>query len=263
MKLTAIDQFGQTATTTLTFDGVPPSNAIDANDLEDISTLGSLAYSHTTFRRVTCTLHADVQLTNLGDDRLTGPVLAAVDPVRPLRVELASPAGELPDGRPHITFDTQLPIEGLPSGTTSTAIPVAFSNPSQSRFDFDVTLLATGNAPPRFTSSPPVSVVAGLPYRYQAVGTDANLRPADIPPGRCPRRNGHRPGNRPNDVDAGGRAGGHAPSGTDRQRRPRRLGPAVVPDRSPLESHQPTAPIHVVTGHSDRQRSKITATCPR
>jgi YD repeat-containing protein len=174
LEFTAVDQFGQSALATLILFGVPVTGEIDFGQLQDITTLGMLAYRTTTFNRATQRLHTDVELTNVGDDSLAGPVLAVYDPVRPLSVDLANPDNALADGRPFVSFDDELPPSGLPTGITSSSIRLAFDNQSRSRFDFNVTLLALGNSAPTFTSAPITEAVVGVAYQYAAVATDAD-----------------------------------------------------------------------------------------
>jgi hypothetical protein len=60
---------------------------------EDVTSLGQLTYSGTTFNRATRTLHAEAQLTNLSTDVMSGPFSAVLHPFRPPSVGLANADG--------------------------------------------------------------------------------------------------------------------------------------------------------------------------
>ena len=67
----ATDTVGQIGTATLILLGVPGSTGgFDYGNAQDVSALGELSYERTTFNRRTEVLHADMRLTNLGDDPL-------------------------------------------------------------------------------------------------------------------------------------------------------------------------------------------------
>ena len=106
---------------------------------------------------------------------MPGPVLAVFNPVRPPSVQLALPDGLTAEGLPYVSFDSQIPAGGLPSGATSQPATLAFANPQQMRFDVEVTLLAAANTAPVFSSSPLVFVTPQTAYQYAASAQDAEL----------------------------------------------------------------------------------------
>ena len=63
-ELEAIDQFGQSGTTTVTLNGVTADALAAAAITEDVTLGADLQYARTTFNRSTNMLHADVRLHN-------------------------------------------------------------------------------------------------------------------------------------------------------------------------------------------------------
>lgn len=177
LEFTAIDQFGQTASATLTLNGIAASGTIDFDQLQDVRLQGSLDYRATTFNRFIGKLHVDARLTNIGTEGLAPVVVAAYDPFRPLRVELANEDGALDDGAPFVSFDSELGSNGLAAGETSAPIRLDLANAGRERFDFDVRLLGYGNTPPEFTSSPRIQAMVDRPYSYTAVANDPDGDP--------------------------------------------------------------------------------------
>ena len=106
---------------------------------------------------------------------MPGPVLAVFESVRPPSVQLALPDGLTAEGLPYVSFDAEIPAGGLPSAATSQPATLAFANPQQMRFDFEVTLLAAANTAPVFSSSPLVFVTPQTTYQYAASAQDAEL----------------------------------------------------------------------------------------
>jgi hypothetical protein len=87
--------------------------SLDFNQTQDITALGRLDYSRTTFNRQTGRLLADVRLTNFDADPLAAPVLAIVSQITPPSVELATADGIDPTGRAYVNFDMELGPSGL------------------------------------------------------------------------------------------------------------------------------------------------------
>jgi YD repeat-containing protein len=168
----AIDSAGGGTSESITLVGT--DGLLDFHQTRDITALGQLDYSRTTFNRQTGRLLADVRLTNLGADPLSAPVLAVFSQFTPPSVELASADGIDPTGHAYVNFDVELGRAGLAPAATSAPIALEFDNPGLDRFALDVSLSALGNSPPAFTTAPPVDALVGVAYEYQANALDAD-----------------------------------------------------------------------------------------
>ena len=128
-----ITNAGPAAGSTLPEPGVqrPARAAHRLRRLRDITALGQLTYTGTTFNRQTETLHAAVQLTNVGPDPLGNLVVMAFDGFTPPAAYLANPDTTHPDdGRPLIVYTTaDLGLDGLRPGETSDADRPALRQP--------------------------------------------------------------------------------------------------------------------------------------
>jgi choice-of-anchor A domain-containing protein/RHS repeat-associated protein len=165
------DSLGETAMASLTLTGVAAGSA---GQTQDVSLLGSLTYSATTFNRHTQTLYAQATLTDTSSTPLTGPVETVYQPILPAGVTLANPSGVTAGGGPFVTFLGGSSGNELAPGAASAAVPLAFGNPNLSRFTFTATLLEPAEQPPAFTSSPLTLATVGVPYASQPAAADPN-----------------------------------------------------------------------------------------
>ena len=175
----AVDATGYTVSTTVTLRGVE-AQPNPFEQFADITTSGALGYEGTTFNRSTQTLLTAILLTNVGEHPLSAPVLAVFEDITSPAVQLATPHAETPDKRPYSLFDEALGPHGLAHNATSAPVPLAFSNPTQARFAFEVSLLALGNTAPRFSSVPPTTTATGEPYVYAVTAVDAEQDPVSF-----------------------------------------------------------------------------------
>jgi RHS repeat-associated protein len=172
--VTATDALGQTATATLTLNGVITGGAPNFSQLQDITGLAKTSYKATTFNRHTNTLYANAFVTNAGPTPLAGPITVIYSNFATPSVSLGNPDGTTPAGAPFITFANQIGPQGLQPGAASAAHAVAFADASQAQVGFAVALLAQGNQPPAFSSAPPTLASVGRAYNYQPTATDPN-----------------------------------------------------------------------------------------
>ena len=161
---------------TITLVGANP-NGNPFSQFGDSTTSGEFAYKATTFNRKTKTLFTETTLTNTDTYVLGAPVLAVFNEIRPPTVELANADDVTPEGDPYVTFDDELGPSGLAPNATSAPIGLEFSNPTLSRFDFDITMLALGNTAPEISSVPPTTTASGEPYDYAILAVDAENDP--------------------------------------------------------------------------------------
>ena len=175
----AVDATGHTVSTTVTLRGVE-AQPNPFEQFADITTSGVFGYEGTTFNRSTQTLLTAILLTNVGEHPLSAPVLAVFEDITSPAVQVATPHAETPDKRPYSLFDEALGPHGLAHNATSAPVPLAFSNPTQARFAFEVSLLALGNTAPRFSSVPSTTIATGEPYVYAATAVDAEQDPVSF-----------------------------------------------------------------------------------
>ncbi len=155
----AIDNLGQTASATLTLTGAA-SAGLPSGQFSDVTALGQVSYSGSTFNRHTQVLYALATLTNISAGPLTGPVEAVLNPFSPSAVGLVNPDGQTSDGRPFVSFLTASGSQELMPGASSSPHLVTFANSPlttnhpalTTRFAFGLTLLAPGNTAPVFSS---------------------------------------------------------------------------------------------------------------
>ena len=191
LTVEAFAENGVRRAVTLTLIGTPAEPELDFTRLQDVTALGGLTYSGTTYNRQTRTLHARAELPALDAPLQSEPLVAVFAPIAPPSVQLANPAGFTPAGEPYVRRSTALrsranalatsssnPLgsgdpsyELLGSGDPSYEL-LSFTNPDQLRFTFDVTLLAQENTPPFFSSIPNLSAAIGSTYQYTATATD-------------------------------------------------------------------------------------------
>lgn len=167
------DSLGQSVSATLTLIGGSGS-ALPSGQLQDVTLLGQLSYTGTTFNRHTQRLVTQATLTDTSNVLLAGAVEAVVSPIAPLAVTLANAAGQTPDNKPFVTFLGGSGTQPLTPGGSSSPVTVMFQDGTRDRFNFGVTLLAPGNTPPVFSSAPNTQAGVGATYTYQAVASDAD-----------------------------------------------------------------------------------------
>ena len=172
----AIYADGNRTEATMTLVGVNP-NGNPFSQFQDSTSSGEFAYQATTFNRKTNTLLTETTLTNTDNTILGAPVLAVFNEIRPPSVQLANAEDLTPEGHPYVTFDDELGPAGLAPNATSASVELEFSNPTLSRFDFDITLLALGNTAPTISSIPPTITEGSEPYEYAVLAVDAENDP--------------------------------------------------------------------------------------
>ena len=172
----AIYADGNRTEATITLVGVNP-NENPFSQFQDSTSSGEFAYQATTFNRKTNTLLTEAMLTNTDNTILGAPVLAVFNEIRPPSVQLANAEDLTPEGHPYVTFDDELGPAGLAPNATSASVELEFSNPTLSRFDFDITLLALGNTAPTISSIPPTITEGSEPYEYAVLAVDTEKDP--------------------------------------------------------------------------------------
>ena len=170
-EISAINALGEVASKQVNLIGTEPGGPT-FDDFTDVTSSIEVGFVGTTFSRERGTMLAQVHIINQGDQSVRGPLRVVFEQFRPASVQLLSPTMLDPLGQPVIEFDVELGPDGLPPGATSQSLPIELSILPRERFDFQVSVLALGNTPPRFTSVPPSLARPDSIYTYSARATD-------------------------------------------------------------------------------------------
>ena len=176
-QVVATDSIGGQASMTLPVTGVTPAvDPVDLDNLRDVTSLVRIEYRNTTFNRQLQTLYVETLLTNVSDEPLAVPLLAAVSGLPAQTVTVADPDGTMPapDSRPFLLFDDEIASSDLEPGQTSGPLLVGLGSLDMQRFELDVSVLVEQNTAPSFTSVPVLEAVAGSSYQYGAEASDTN-----------------------------------------------------------------------------------------
>jgi len=174
-EVVAADDRGQHTTNTISVTGTVCPERFAS--LGWVTTRLEAQPGHTSFADWTQTLYAELALRNTGTEALRAPLYVSVTHISDPTVRLLAPDGLGADGVPFYEFAATLPGGSLPSGAQSAARALAFYNPNQSQFTYDLTILAQVNQPPRFTTVPPCEAIAGHRYNYASEAQDPDGGP--------------------------------------------------------------------------------------
>ncbi len=177
-EFTAIDSESRTVSQAITLTGTQrdPSQ-VDFTQFADVTGSFDVQYSRTSYNQSTHTVYAETAVKNSGQFQADVPLLVAIANLSDPRVLVRDAAGKTPEGLPYYDF-TALVAGGTlaPQGETS-LLAVAFFNPNQTQFTYDLVFLGRLNEPPRVTSVPTTSARAGRTYRYEVEAIDPNGDP--------------------------------------------------------------------------------------
>ncbi len=140
-------------------------------DFAEVSDLIQAEFSNTSFDQPGQRLLVDVAANNSGA-ALKGPILMAVGLDLHPGVELLNADGVTPNGEPYVVIVPDGEI--LPSGNSSAARELAFSNPGLESVDFEPRWLLPANQAPHFTSVPTTRATVGRPWTYPATAEDGD-----------------------------------------------------------------------------------------
>jgi len=117
-------------------------------------------------------LYADLAVRNASAYPLRGPLLVGVTRFSDPTVQLLAADGTSSDGIPYYDFSATLTNGLLNTGQLSGFRTLAFHNPNQIQFTYELLVLGQLNQTPCFTSIPKIEAVIGCPYAYDADATD-------------------------------------------------------------------------------------------
>lgn len=173
LVVTAADSRGQQTTTTVELTGTASTfdPATDSTGA-DLAGLAAPVYSRTSFNRLTRELLVDLRLANQGVESLKSTVVARLESVDPVGVELVNPDATSSDDRPLVLFDSELPAAGLATGQVSSAVQLRFGNRDAERFEPHFRILAESNRAPRIVSTPDTEAIPTRAWNYQLRAVD-------------------------------------------------------------------------------------------
>ena len=150
---------------------MPASGATNFSLLSDTSSLFSTTYGRTSYDDSSRTLFAAFTSQYNGQSGLAGQLLVAVKNISDPTVTLAAPDGFTPDGLPYYDLSS-LFTGSLASGTSITGKSLAFYDPNEVRFTYQLEFLSKLNHAPVFSSVPIVQAEAAVPFVYDLAATD-------------------------------------------------------------------------------------------
>ncbi len=174
-EFAAIDSENRTVSQVIILTGTQrdPSQ-VDFTQFADVTGSFDVQYSRTSYNQASRTVFAETAVKNSGQFQADVPLLVAIANLSDPRVLVRGAAGTTPDGLPYYDFSGLVTGGTLaPQGRTS-LLSVAFFNPNQTQFTYDLVFLGRLNEPPRITSVPTTSARAGRAYRYGVEAVDPN-----------------------------------------------------------------------------------------
>ncbi|MDV6032260.1 MAG: hypothetical protein F9B45_19665 [Phycisphaera sp. RhM] len=151
----------------------------DRIELSELSVVDSLTvnYGVTSFHEQETILTADVAVENVGEHGVSGPIVVVLDQISSVDVQAIDFDGITADGNPYFLADLVSSIGRFEPGSQTPPFQLAFSNPNQIQFLYDVTILARLNQAPELISAPVTEAINDKVYSYQALATDDDEDP--------------------------------------------------------------------------------------
>lgn len=144
---------------------------IDFDVLSDVTGSVVVGHGETSLNRSDNSLFSKISVTNIGQLSIAGRMIGVFENPSLELARLIRPDGRLPDGRFFIELTPESGI--LTPGETSHVRDLVISNPTNDRFEFELTVLAGVNtAPSRFITLPPSDVEAGRTVTYNSEAVD-------------------------------------------------------------------------------------------
>jgi RHS repeat-associated protein len=159
--------------------------AIDFSQLSDVTGSITTGYGITSLNSGTNVVYADLTATDTGTYSIRGPFLMEVKHISIPSVRVRGNTGVASDGTPFYDLSSLLPQPtsgpnspwaGINPGQSITST-LSFYNPEGLQFTYDLVFLGRLNHPPRWTSAPVVTAVAGTLYSYTPTAIDPDGDP--------------------------------------------------------------------------------------
>lgn len=147
---------------------------VDLSTLIDVTSSLTFTYQQTSFNDETNTLFADIWVTNNSSQPVDGPFVLVVQNLTDPLVAVSDFDGTTADSDRYYLLDDLSNTGTIQPGESTLARTLTFINPDESPFDYQLTVLASPNAAPAFTSRPVTLVESGRPYSYDSNAEDPN-----------------------------------------------------------------------------------------
>lgn len=172
---TAVDAFGQTATTSITLEGTQLSpQTFDLSRLADLTASFKGEYGRTSFDEKADLLYADLAIRNQGRYEAGLPLVVGIAHLSDPNVYVCGVDGVLPDGTAYYDFSDRLPGPRLFTEQVTSERTLCFYNPKRVPFTYELLVFGALNQPPEWITVPVSQVALGNSYVYDSAGRDAD-----------------------------------------------------------------------------------------
>lgn len=149
LLVTAIDNLGQSATTTVPFTGLTSLvGQFNSMNSIDVTSWTEIHFSSTTFHRQRNELFTAMRLSNRGIAPLDATLAAQFDAIEPATISVVLPNAMSDTGQPQMLFDSELPSSGLQPAQTSNSINMHFANSTRNKYATEISILAARQSYP-------------------------------------------------------------------------------------------------------------------
>jgi choice-of-anchor C domain-containing protein len=172
-EIVATDAVSQRTRVTLTLWGVnPPESGIDFSTFTDTTSSFASVYGRTSFDEDNKLLFVDLATRNAGAFETQTPLLVGVKNISDPSVSVVGFDGFMPDGTPYFDYSDQVATGRLKPNENSRAPSIAFSNPNQIQFTYELVFLSQVNQAPAIQTLPKIEAFPGKNYTYDVNASD-------------------------------------------------------------------------------------------
>ncbi|QDV45478.1 Putative deoxyribonuclease RhsC [Stieleria neptunia] len=168
---TAIDIYGQEASTSVTIEGYSLDYVDSQIDSANSGDFG-VRYATTSWSESEDRLFVDLSVQNLSSSEFETPLLLGFTNFSSNLVSLDNFDGITLDGIPYLDFSNHVTDETLSPNEWTQQRTAEFLVPKRNQFTYDLVLIGEPNSPPEFKSAPITATVAGSVYEYELRAED-------------------------------------------------------------------------------------------
>jgi RHS repeat-associated protein len=148
------------------------SKPIDFSQLSDVSSSLNADYLRTSFNQDNKTLYADFVVLNQGEYVVDSPLVVAIKSISEPTVQVVGANGLTPEGLPYYNLSNLVNSNTLDPDEITQDKTLAFLNPQEVQFTYELVFLGKLNTAPNFISDPDIEGLINKPYIYDADATD-------------------------------------------------------------------------------------------
>lgn len=148
------------------------SKPIDFSQLSDVSSSLNADYLRTSFNQDNKTLYADFVVLNQGEYVVDSPLVVAIKSISEPTVQVVGANGLTPEGLPYYNLSNLVNSNTLDTDEITQDKTLAFLNPQEVQFTYELVFLGKLNTAPNFISDPDIEGLINKPYIYDADATD-------------------------------------------------------------------------------------------